>query len=371
MVRFDLQTQDVPPIPLRLFDGTCNSTITKTVRLPIRFPTGETLELTFYVTSLDSSCSAVLGHDWLSRHNPLIDWAMGSIKFRTPVPLPLIPTSASARKASAFVFPNPSLPVDPPTSSVPPRISLVSAAAFARICKLDDAAIYQLSPEDDSDKKVDLSLVPADYHDFADVFNKVKADILAEHRPYDLKIELEEGASPPLAPIYSLSVTELATLRNFLDEHTKTGFIRPSLSPHGAPVLFARKKDGSLRLCVDFRGLNKITKKDRYPLPRINDLLDSPRKARIYSKIDLRHAYHLVRINKGDEWKTTFRTRYGSFEWCVMPFGLTNAPAAFQRFINDVLGDLLDIYVLFYLDDILIYSNNPTEHKAHVWEVLR
>ena len=269
------------------------------------------------------------------------------------------------------MFPNPSLPVDPPTSSVPPRISLVSAAAFARICKLDDAAIYQLSPEDDSDKKVDLSLVPADYHDFADVFNKVKADILAEHRPYDLKIELEEGASPPLAPIYSLSVTELATLRDFLDEHTKTGFIRPSLSPHGAPVLFARKKDGSLRLCVDFRGLNKITKKDRYPLPRINDLLDSPRKARIYSKIDLRHAYHLVRINKGDEWKTTFRTRYGSFEWCVMPFGLTNAPAAFQRFINDVLGDLLDIYVLVYLDDILIYSDDPTEHKAHVREVLR
>jgi hypothetical protein len=137
------------------------------------------------------------------------------------------------------------------------------------------------------------------------------------------------------------------------------------------PVLFVKKKDGSLRLCVDFRGLNKITKKDSYPLPRIVDLLDSPQKASIYTKIDLWHAYHLVRIHEGDEWKTTFRTRYGSFEWCVIPFGLTNAPSAFQRFMNDVFADLLDICVLVYLDDILIYSDNPEEHRAHVREVLR
>ena len=107
------------------------------------------------------------------------------------------------------------------------------------------------------------------------------------------------------------------------------GFIRPTLSPHGAPVLFVKKKDGSLRLCVDFCGLNRISKKDRYPLPLISNLLDSPRKARVYSKIDLCHAYHLVRIADGDEWKTAFRTRYGSFEWSVMPFSLTNAPMAF------------------------------------------
>ena len=148
-------------------------------------------------------------------------------------------------------------------------------------------------------------------------------------------------------------------------------FIRPSRSLGRAPVLFACKKDVSLRLCVNFRGLNKITKKDRYPLPHISDLLDSPRKARIYSKIDLRHAYHLVRIREGNEWKTAFHTHYGSFEWRVMPFGLTNAPAAFQRFMNDVFSDLLDVCMLVYLDDILVYSDNEEEHKLHLCEILR
>src|SRR5262249_3265007 len=154
------------------------------------------------------------------------------------------------------------------------------------------------------------------------------------------------------------------------DDNIANGFIRSSRSSHGTPVLFVKKKDGSLRLCVDFRGLNRITKKDRYPLPLISDLLDAPRKARIYSKIDLRHAYHLVRIAEGDEWKTAFRTRYGSFEWCVMPFGLSNAPAAFQRFMNNVFADMLDICVVVYLDDILIYSDTPELHQQHVLEVL-
>ena len=112
-------------------------------------------------------------------------------------------------------------------------------------------------------------------------------------------------------------------------------------------------------------------KKDRYPLPLISDLLDAPKKARIYTKINLRHAYHLVHIAEGDKWKTAFRTRYGSFEWLCMPFGLTNSPAAFQRFMNDIFGDLLDHYMIVYLDDILIYSDDETLHKQHVQEVLQ
>src|SRR5271156_2056947 len=139
----------------------------------------------------------------------------------------------------------------------------------------------------------------------------------------------------------------------------------------GVPSPLCQKKDGSLRLCVDFRALNKVTVKDHYPLPLISDLLNAPAPARIYLKIDLKHAYHLVRIAEGDEWKTAFRTRYGSFEWRVMPFGLTNAPAGFQRFMNDIFSDLLDVYVIIYLDDILIFSDDPSKHKEHVREVLR
>ena len=134
---------------------------------------------------------------------------------------------------------------------------------------------------------MDLSSIPPEYHDYADVFSKSKVNTLPPHRPYDLKINLEEGTSPPLGPIYSLSPAELATLREFIDEHLKSGFIRPTNSPYGAPILFVKKKNGQLRLCVDFCGLNRITKKDCYPLPLIADLLDAPRKARVYTKIDL------------------------------------------------------------------------------------
>jgi len=133
----------------------------------------------------------------------------------------------------------------------------------------------------------DLSSIHKDYHEFADVFSQAKADTLPSHRPYDLKIDLEEGAEPPLGRMYSLSQTEVGALREFLDENLRIGFIRPSKAGHGAPILFVKKKDGSLQLCVDFRGLNRITKKDRYPLPLISDLLDAPGKARIYTKIDL------------------------------------------------------------------------------------
>jgi len=170
--------------------------------------------------------------------------------------------------------------------------------------------------------------------------------------------------------MYSLSQTELVALQEFIDVHLATGFIRPLRSLYGTPVLFAKKKDGGLRLCVNFRGLNKIMKKDRYPLPLITDFLDSSGKAHIYTKIDLQHAYHLVRIAKGDEWKTAFRTRYGSFEWQIMPFGLTNSPAAFQRFMNNIFTDMLDVCVIIYLDDILIYSHNMEIHQKHVHEVL-
>jgi len=254
---------------------------------------------------------------------------------------------------------------------------MINAAAYIHASKLPGSVMFQLQIAPDGtlaraaqEVPVDLSSVPEECHEFTDIFSKGKADTLLPHHSYDLKINLEEGTPPP-NHMYSLSQSELETLCAFIEEHVNIGFIRPSKSPHGTPILFIKKKDGSLQLCVDYCSLNCITRKDCYPLPLLTDLLDAPKKACVFTKIDLCHAYHLVRIANGEEWKMTFRTRYGSFQWLVMPFGLTNAPAAFQRFMNDIFSDLLDVCVIVYLDDILIYSEDMTQHKKHVKEVLR
>jgi hypothetical protein len=157
----------------------------------------------------------------------------------------------------------------------------------------------------------------------------------------------------------------------YIKENLAKGFIRHSKSPAGAPCFFVKKKDGSLRLCVDYRGLNKITVKNRYPLPLITDLVRQLSNAKFFTALDLRGAYNLVRVKKGDEWKTAFRTRYGHFEYLVMPFGLTNAPAVFQHMINDILREFLDRFVVVYLDDILIYSETKEDHENHVRVVLK
>src|SRR5258708_28735301 len=229
--------------------------------------------------------------------------------------------------------------------------------------RLEAKATSTAQPEDP------LSGVPQEYHEFCNVFSGEKANALAPHWPYNLKINLEEGTKPFHRLIYSLSPPELTTLRDFLEENTKNGFIHPSKSPWGSPVLFVKKKDGSLHLCINFRTLNRVMEKD-HPLPLIPDLLNAPAPTRIYSKIDLKHAYHLVCIVEGDESKTAFHTQYGSYKWRVMPFSLTNAPVVFQQFINEVLGNLLDVCAVGYLDDILIYSDSVEQHQDHVREVL-
>jgi transposase InsO family protein len=214
------------------------------------------------------------------------------------------------------------------------------------------------------------SALPERYRDFADVVSKEGASSLPEHGHGDLPIDLVPGKEPPFGPLYSLSEAELVVLREYLRKYLERGWIRHSRSPAGAPILFVKKKDGSLRLCVDYRGLNNVTVKNRHPLPLINESLDRLALARWFTLLDLREAYHRLRIKEGDEWKTAFRTRYGHFEYLVVPFGLTNAPAAFQAYINKALVGLLDVVCIVYLDDILIFSKDEEEHEKHVRLVL-
>jgi hypothetical protein len=206
---------------------------------------------------------------------------------------------------------------------------------------------------------------------YRDVLPKDLPGGLPPNRSIDHKIELVDPRSePPSKPVYRLSPIELEEMRKQLTELQAKGFIRPSISPYGSPVLFATKKNGKLRMCIDYRALNKLTIKNRYPLPRIDDLLDRLAGAKIFSKIDLASGYHQIRIREEDIPKTAFRSRYGHFEYLVMPFGLTNAPATFMTLMNDILRTYLDKFVVVYLDDILIYSKNEDEHVEHLEKVL-
>ncbi|KAJ1040702.1 hypothetical protein NDA10_002716 [Ustilago hordei] len=220
------------------------------------------------------------------------------------------------------------------------------------------------------DKVVTAADIPKPYQHLRDVFDEVEADKLPHHTEHDLHLELIEGGKPPQGPLYLKGPKEMSELRRYLDENLEKGFIRPSKSPARSPVLFVPKKDGGLRLCVDYRGLNEITVKNRAPLPLIEEQLFLLRKARIYTKLDLRAAYNLIRIAKGDEWKTAFGTQLGLYEYLVMPFGLANAPAHFQSFINDIFRDIIGIYVVVYLDDFLIFSDTGEAHVKHVTEIL-
>ena len=270
----------VPLIKLCLFDGSTNNVITQAIEVPLWISPELVTPSTFYVTLLNSSCSMELCHNQTltTIHD---NFNSDTTENTTPTSAPKI------------------------------NISLVDVATYSKVCDppgTQEFCLYLISngisayTSSTSDSPlVDMSNVLEEYHDFMDVFNKAKANTLAQHRPYNLKINLKGDSVPLFGQIYSMSQAELQTLQEFLDDHITAGFIRPSQSPHGAPDLFVKKKDGSLHLCVNFHRLNKITKKDHYPLPLITDLLDTPGKAWIYTKINFQHAYYLVCIC-GQRW---------------------------------------------------------------------
>src|SRR5258706_12463783 len=216
-----------------------------------------------------------------------------------------------------------------------------------------------------------LDLLPSEYHEFAKVFSKEAQDALPEHGPHDMHLELQPGKTPPSSRLYPLSRDELDLLREYIAEMVRTGKIRPSKSSAGAPIFFAKQPSGKLRIVVDYRGLNAITIKDKYPIPLMTTLVEQVSGSKIYTKLDLKAGFNLLRIAAGDEWKTAFTSRYGLYEYLVMPFGLSNAPSVFQRYVNDILKERLDKGVNVYIDDIMIHTETMEEHVVLVRWVLQ
>jgi len=197
-------------------------------------------------------------------------------------------------------------------------------------------------------------------HEFEDVFPE-EVSGLPPSREVEFSIDLVLGTGP-----VSMAPAELVELKSQIDELLGKQFIRPSTSPWGAPMLLVKKKDESSRLCVDYRQLNKVTIKNKYPLPRIDDLMDQLHGALVFSKIDLRSRYQQILVKAEDVQKMTFRSRYGHYEYVVMPFGVTNAPTVFMNYMNMIFRPLLDKFVVVFIDDILIYSKTQEEHAEHL-----
>jgi hypothetical protein len=296
----------------------------------------------FEIAPLEPHVDAFLPFWWIAKHPPQGAWDSPNLRFDDTQ------CREHCTRATAAEFP---LHLDPEVLRHPE----------ARVIGYISAITTEPIP-----------VVPEQFQPFLDIMGKDAADALPDHRSYDHEIRLKEGETAPWGPIYPLSEVELETLRDWLKEMLRTGKIQRSTSSASSPILFVPKPHGrGLRLCVDYRGLNRITIANRYPLPLMTELQDRIRDAQFFTKIDLKNGYHLVRIKAGDEWKTAFRTRYGLYEFLVMPFGLCNAPATFQDMINHIFRDLLDQGLVAYIDDLLIYAATKDQHDQIVMEVLK
>ena len=256
------------------------------------------------------------------------------------------------------------------------NLSIINAGQMKRLVNASqNFVLLMIKPKKDveneafdgCDSKLKSSLFEV-VNQYEDMFKEPKG--LPPKRGVQHEIQLQQDCPLPNIGMYRLSVMENTEIKKQIQELLDKGVIEPSSSPCGSLIVLVPKKDGTWRMCIDFRALNKITIKNRYPLPRIDDLLDHLKDAKYFTKLDLRSGYHQIRIPEGDTWKTTFKTKQGLFEWMVMPFGLCNAPATFMRVMNDVLRPFLDEFVIVYLDDILIFSKSREEHIEHVKKVL-
>jgi hypothetical protein len=266
----------------------------------------------------------ILGADWMTQHRVVLDVAARALKIRSPTfeDLVLYLLSQDSTRSCAFAM------IELPLKKIPV------------VCEY--ANVF---PDE-------LLVMPLD-------------------RDIEFAIELQPGTTPISKRPYRMPPAELVELKKQLQELLDKGFIRPSTSPWGCPTLFVKKKDKSLRLCIDYRPLNAVTIKNKYPLPRIDILFDQLVGAKVFSKIDLRSGYHQIKIRASDIPKTAFSTRYGLYEFLVKSFGLTNAPAYFMYLMNSIFMPELDKFIVVFIDDILVYSKNEEEHAGHLHVVLQ
>eukprot|EP00253_Pinus_taeda_P019879 PITA_19879 len=294
------------------------------------------------------SYDILIGMDWLEKHWSLVDCKTKIIYYRDQ--------QGNNKEMQGI--------------KQPVQVRPITANQLVK-CVRKGCQVYaiQVGYANSKDKTASLNNIPV-IQEFADVFPE-EIPGLSPRRNIDFTIELVPGAAPVSRAPYRMSVPELTELKMQLQELLEKNYIRPSVSPWGAPVLFVKKKDGTLRMCIDYRQLNKLTIKNKYPLPRIDELFDQVKGATVFSKIDLRSGYHQIRMKDEDIAKTAFRTRYGHYEFVVLPFGLTNALETFMCLMNGIFHPYLDQFVLIFIDDILIYSCTIEEHHEHLRIVLQ
>ena len=289
----------------------------------------------------------VLGMDWLSKHIATLDCYKKEVRLVRP-------------KEPGVIFLGIRREISP---------SLINAMTASKMLRkgCQGYLAFVVDRRQEGTRLEDIPIVK----EFPDVFPDDISGLPAD-REVKFTIDLIPGTEPISIPPYRMAPAELRELKAQLEELLSKGFIRPSISPWGAPVPFVKKKkDGSLRLCIDYRQLNRVTIRNQYPLPWIDELFDQLHGSRVYSKIDLRSGYHQLRVQESDVPKTAFRTRYGHYEFLVMPFGLTNAPTAFMNLMNRVFQPYLDRFVIVFIDDTLVYSGSSEEHSEHLRIVLQ
>ena len=288
----------------------------------------------------------ILGMDWLAKHRATVDCYMKEVQFSQPGEPEVI--FCGERKILSTSL-----------------ISVIQSNKMLRkACQ--GYLVYAI---ESGNSEMQLAEVPV-VNELFDVFLEDLPG-LPPDREIEFEIELAPGIEPISIAPYQMAPAEIKELKVQMEELLSKGFVKTSTSPWGAPVLFVKKKDGSLRLCIDYRQLNKVTIRNQYPFPRIDDLFDQIQGAKVFSKIDLRSGYHQLKVRREDVPKTAFRTRYGHYEFLAMPFGLTNAPPVFMDLMNRVFGPYLDKFVIVFIDDILVYSSSKEEHAKHMRIVLQ